>query len=511
MKKFLHIVLISLVSAGSGWAQNGHFTQFYTSGTHFNPAEAGSENNIRAIANYRRQWTTVAKGYTTQSFSLDAAGKYFSYGCLFSSDKAGAGSLKQNNALLTLAKHFKFNSANIVSLGIQAGLTQYSINPALLKFENQYNTDTGYDPTISNGENFSTNSAIVFGNSFGLIWKNTAGSWQPKFAASVKNLVKQEYTFLEINPEASSRLYNLYFEVNKKISSKVELIPNVYFQQQKKARETIIGLRVGYNINESQKIVAGAGMRNKDALLAYIGIPLKNVRLGFSYDLNTSRLKPATSGRGAWEISIVAGFKRKIRKSQAPELAEDKKQAMPVKDTLKPIVKTDTVKQELTDTSNHYEETKPPIHENTIEVKENAQAKDKIQHTSENRKEAILNEKNATTEMKKSNYLIYFDSDKSVIKPEYIILLNNMIQQVKYATSYRIIINGHTDIEGASAYNIELGEARANQVMTYCIEHGINMDMIKTCTYGKTSPIEAGADDKAKAKNRRVEIIVLTN
>lgn len=514
MKKILHIVLTSLVAASSGWSQNGHFTQFYNSGTYFNPAKAGAENNIRAIGNYRKQWTSVATGYTTQSFSMDAAGNYFSYGGYLSSNKAGAGSLTQTDALLTLAKHFKLNESNILSIGVQAGLTQYSFNPALLKFGNQYNSDNGYDPSLSNGESFNSNSYAILGNNFGISWKNTSSSWKPEFSFAVKNLINEQHAFTVAYPETSSRLYNLCVEVNKKISTKIELIPSVYYQRQNKANELVVGFRTGYCINETQKILAGAGIRNKDAVLTYIGIPLKNVLLGFSYDINTSPLKQATAGRGAWEISIIARFKRKAKIQTTTENIQPDEVLMHEKEKEKevpaPIDSLDTSKQELPGAIKNTTEMVIPVEKTPENIIETKLLKNKTTND-ENSKEAIINDEYSTKEMKKNNYLIYFDSDKSIIKPMYITLLNNLINEVKTSKSYRIVINGHTDIEGASAYNIELGEARADQVMTYFIEHGINIDMIKTCTYGKTSPIETGSDDHAKAKNRRVEIIVLTN
>ena len=49
----------------------------------------------------------------------------------------------------------------------------------------------------------------------------------------------------------------------------------------------------------------GSWFRLKDALIPYLGIEFGNLRIGASYDVNTSDLKAASSSKGGSEFSII--------------------------------------------------------------------------------------------------------------------------------------------------------------------------------------------------------------
>lgn len=71
------------------------------------------------------------------------------------------------------------------------------------------------------------------------------------------------------------------------------------------------------------------------------------------------------------------------------------------------------------------------------------------------------------------------------------------------------LIAGHTDNVGPEDYNYELGKKRADSVSRYLITQK-KMDPLRvvTVSYGKTAPLEEGNSTQARAKNRRVEILV---
>ena len=71
------------------------------------------------------------------------------------------------------------------------------------------------------------------------------------------------------------------------------------------------------------------------------------------------------------------------------------------------------------------------------------------------------------------------------------------------------LIAGHTDNVGPEDYNYELGKKRADSVSRYLITQK-KMDPLRvvTVSYGKSAPLEEGNSIQARAKNRRVEILV---
>lgn len=74
-----------------------------------------------------------------------------------------------------------------------------------------------------------------------------------------------------------------------------------------------------------------------------------------------------------------------------------------------------------------------------------------------------------------------------------------------------ILIEGHTDSDGADDYNMSLSERRAKSVARQLIADGIQAGRISTVGYGETQPIADNATAEGKAQNRRVEVAIYAN
>lgn len=106
-----------------------------------------------------------------------------------------------------------------------------------------------------------------------------------------------------------------------------------------------------------------------------------------------------------------------------------------------------------------------------------------------------------------SQRLVFFDFDKSDIKPEYEQLL---IDHGKYLASYpdtKVRLEGHTDERGSREYNLALGEARAKAVRRVLLLQGVPADNISVVSFGEELPLDVGHDESAWGQNRRVEIV----
>ena len=68
---------------------------------------------------------------------------------------------------------------------------------------------------------------------------------------------------------------------------------------------------------------------------------------------------------------------------------------------------------------------------------------------------------------------------------------------------------GHCDERGSDQYNIALGERRAEAVRAYLLQLGIDAARMETVSYGEERPMDAGHNESAWLKNRRVEFILL--
>lgn len=107
--------------------------------------------------------------------------------------------------------------------------------------------------------------------------------------------------------------------------------------------------------------------------------------------------------------------------------------------------------------------------------------------------------------------VFYFDFDKSTIKPQAYIALDQHAEAIKQAVaadpSVFVIIEGHCDERGTDEYNIALGERRAQAVSRYLRVQGVPAESIETVSYGELDPVDPAANEEAWAQNRRAVVI----
>ncbi|MEN6376207.1 MAG: peptidoglycan-associated lipoprotein Pal [Smithella sp.] len=103
---------------------------------------------------------------------------------------------------------------------------------------------------------------------------------------------------------------------------------------------------------------------------------------------------------------------------------------------------------------------------------------------------------------------IYFDFDKSNIRPDAREVLKTNADWFLKNSNVSIIIEGHCDERGTAEYNMALGQRRADEAKKYLVNLGVNGSTLKTISYGKERPIDPGHDEEAWAKNRRDHFVV---
>ena len=98
-----------------------------------------------------------------------------------------------------------------------------------------------------------------------------------------------------------------------------------------------------------------------------------------------------------------------------------------------------------------------------------------------------------------------FDFDKSVVKPQYFEMLNNLKDFIEQ-NNYELTIEGHTDSVGSNQYNIELSRRRAEAVKAKLIEFGLPEDRIVGIeAKGEDYPVATNETPEGRLQNRRVE------
>ena len=105
--------------------------------------------------------------------------------------------------------------------------------------------------------------------------------------------------------------------------------------------------------------------------------------------------------------------------------------------------------------------------------------------------------------------IIYFDFDKSEIRPDGAEIVSAHAKYLAANPSVRVRLEGHTDERGSREYNIGLGERRAQSVRRALLLQGATENQLSTVSYGAERPAAAGSNEAAWTQNRRVEIVYL--
>jgi len=103
--------------------------------------------------------------------------------------------------------------------------------------------------------------------------------------------------------------------------------------------------------------------------------------------------------------------------------------------------------------------------------------------------------------------VVYFDFDKSEIKPEFQQIMACHAKYLQDRPSAQLRLEGNTDERGTREYNLGLGERRGNAVSDALQANGGSASQLEVISYGKEKPVCREHNEDCWSKNRRVEIV----
>jgi peptidoglycan-associated lipoprotein len=103
---------------------------------------------------------------------------------------------------------------------------------------------------------------------------------------------------------------------------------------------------------------------------------------------------------------------------------------------------------------------------------------------------------------------IFFDLDSSALTPEGKKALEGNALWLLTQQEVRIIIEGHADERGSDAYNLALGEKRAQTVRDYLMSLGIDSERVAIISYGEEKATKGATSNVAWAQDRRAEFVI---
>ncbi len=326
MKKALLSAMAVVGLFVAGWAQDVHFTQYFTSPLTLNPAHTGlTQNDWRASANFRTQWYTVSNNpYVSGTVAFDMPvlrgklpeGDALGVGLLGLYDKSGTGALQNTTLGLSVAYHKAFGAEkeHLLSFGVQGYLVQKSIQFDKLIFGSQF------DP--NNPESYLPNSGESFGNAdltypdfnLGLMYSGRVAERATMYGGfGYYHLTQPEERFLTQGTAAKiNARYSAYLGGSFEMNENTVMYLSTMYQKQGPASEFLLGGAVGFVMNpghdeytRSTIFYLGAWYRYGDAIAPYIGFEWSKMKIGISYDVTLSSASNMTSSQGAYEFSAI--------------------------------------------------------------------------------------------------------------------------------------------------------------------------------------------------------------
>ncbi|NTW34111.1 MAG: PorP/SprF family type IX secretion system membrane protein [Bacteroidetes bacterium] len=314
----IYIFLILLFSL-SLKAQDIHFTQYYNGPLNVNPALTGFfKGSQRFTLQNKTQWRSVTTPFQTiaASFDMPVIKRFikrdiFGGGVAVFRDQAGDSKFgtTQINFSFSYIKPLSRISKQFVSFGIQAGVAQRTIDYSKLIFDNQYD-GSAFNSGLDNNEQFAKNNFVFLDLSAGASW----------YCIVQKNFViNAGAAMFHINMPKQSMFGNNNIRLDPKlvlhggtqlgISNKFQLIPSLMFMKQGAYSEFNIGSLAKFikvpNGGKYMALSLGMFYRYGDALNFVAGMDYKDIFAGLNYDVNLSKLLPASNAKGGLELSLV--------------------------------------------------------------------------------------------------------------------------------------------------------------------------------------------------------------
>ncbi|MES2799119.1 MAG: PorP/SprF family type IX secretion system membrane protein [Bacteroidota bacterium] len=293
--------------------QDIHWSQFNDNPLFQNPANAGHFNgDYRFVGNLRDQWRAVTKPFTT--FSLSADSKWnkqpqLGYGLLFFHDVSGDGKLRTIEVQGNVAYQLKLSadSTHNLRFGLNVGMNHRQVNWNNFYFDNQFNGQQ-FDPNLPTNELYQNDRKTNFSVGTGISYEFRINE-RKKINAGVglHNLNRPNQGFFNTTIRRDIR-FSAFAKGIYKLDIDWDIVPSLQFNVQGVYREFVVGTQAKYYFtNTTKKYVAFYGgffYRNRDAMFISVGMDYNNWFAGISYDINYSKLVPASYARGGMEFAV---------------------------------------------------------------------------------------------------------------------------------------------------------------------------------------------------------------
>ncbi len=106
---------------------------------------------------------------------------------------------------------------------------------------------------------------------------------------------------------------------------------------------------------------------------------------------------------------------------------------------------------------------------------------------------------------------LLYDFDSDAIRPAAADNLRNLAASLKKYGNTDLLIVGHTDSQGATAYNQDLSTRRADAAARYLAMQGVAASRTHTSGRGELEPVASNDTEAGRQANRRIEVAIFAS
>jgi len=332
-QKFFIAFIFIYISLGSH-AQDPFFSQVDMFKPYVNPANGfnalATDIKLKLELQFRDQWNNIEMGDDYATSMVNAEYNFYksnvdswNAGLLFLSDRSNTGYLKQTSFQTFTSYSRKLsgnrrgiNGSHVLTLGASFGLGQTNVDLSNLWFGRQYDLST-FSPDLGadSGEPIIRDNASYIDLNLGGRWiyYNTDKIFTT-LGIAVSHVNQPGLSASDETIKYASRL-NVHLAKQMQLGKSMYHKPSLTYIQQDWAYQFLPAYKLIFDLNNQDedfslesgfaaRIVHGLESTIMDAFIFYLGLGASKWHLDFSFDLNTSTLRPATNGIGALELGI---------------------------------------------------------------------------------------------------------------------------------------------------------------------------------------------------------------
>lgn len=314
MKRFLPLTLIFLAWS-TLCAQDPQFSQYYQAPLYLNPGFAGLTPQQRLVFNHRMQWPNLPQAFSTYAASYDLFVPELrsGFGVLVTTDKMGSAGWRTTTGSLLYSYKLKITEKLIFSPGLSFGFGTNGLDRSKITLGDGLE----YDGLTLDPDVFKLGRQTYFDFASGFLLYSRKSWIGASFAhmnrANLSVLGEESRLPMKTAIHAGIRL-DMSGGLRERGRASY-LTPSFIYRMQ---GPTFSQLDVGLNYHVDP-ISVGVWYRGKpfqkavnntieqDALILFLGLYLKQLNFGYSYDFTISELQPASGG--SHEISLIYEFK----------------------------------------------------------------------------------------------------------------------------------------------------------------------------------------------------------